>query len=262
LFQPVTKGASRTDTGKINSIARMMASKGILTPNEVRLLRNQILKPAKRVEDALANGDRVPEDALHAGPGQVMSALDDLLVAQIGARAAKAISPGGPGSLSFAARVIKKADNMFNRLPARQRQRFMLMALEDPQLMQEMMRTGRTAVEKRALNLAILSHLYSPQGAQAAAFRTLMEDLNEQDDAPSDVPVLPDLTVEEPAPVTTSRRMLQNMPTAQTRGIAMAPAAAAPQQMAAATAQGPAPTGQGSSRDMLQRLFPMDTMLG
>jgi hypothetical protein len=262
LFQPVTKGASRTDTGKINSIARMMASKGILTPNEVRLLRNQVLKPAKRVEDALANGDRVPEDALHAGPGQVMSALDDLLVAQIGARAAKAISPGGPGSLSFAARTIKKADNFFNRLPARQRQRFMLMALEDPQLMQEMMRTGRTAVEKRALNLSILSRLYSPQGSQAAAFRTLMEDLNEQDDAPSDVPVLPDLTVEEPAPVTTSRRMLRDMPTAQTRGIAMAPAAAAPQQMAAAPAQGPAPTGQGSSREMLQRLFPMDTMLG
>jgi hypothetical protein len=263
LFQPVTKGAARTDAGKVNSIARMMASKGMLTNDEVRLLRNKVLNPAKRVEEALAKGDRIPEDALHAGPGQVMSALDDLLVAQIGARAAKAVSPGGPGSLSFAARTIKKADNFFNRLPARQRERLLFMVVQDPQLMEEMIRTGRTAVEKRALNLALLSRLYSPQGSQATAFRTLMEGLNEQDDPPSDVPVLPDLTVEEqPAPITTSRRMLQNMPTAQTRGIAMAPAAAAPQQTAAATAQGPAPTGQGSSREMLQRLFPMDTMLG
>ena len=187
-------------------------------------------------------------------PDEFVSALDKLVLAQLSARFAGRVSPGGPGSLSFASRTIATVENLFRGLPARKRSDLILAAAKDPELLAQLLERGKTAAEQRALDLGILRRLYSP-GVFPTAVERYIGDIEYQDDRATDVP-------EFPEPVTTSRRMLQNMPTAQTRGIAMAPATGAPQQMATAPAQGPAPTGQGSSREMLQRLFPMDTMLG
>ena len=53
-------------------------------------------------------------------PNQGLGAVEELMLSQLGARVAGALSPGGPGSLSFAATTIKATKNLFSRLPARQ----------------------------------------------------------------------------------------------------------------------------------------------
>jgi len=235
------------------SLMQVMRDQGLVSGSEYQNMRRMLQRPI-RIEKAIeARGGAIdPEEFTR--PDEFVSALDKLVLAQLSARFAGRVSPGGPGSLSFASRTIATVENLFRGLPARKRSDLILAAAKDPELLAQLLERGKTAAEQRALDLGILRRLYSP-GVFPTAVERYIGDIEYQDDRATDVP-------EFPEPVTTSRRMLQNMPTAQTRGIAMAPATGAPQQMATAPAQGPAPTGQGSSREMLQRLFPMDTMLG
>ena len=250
------------------SLMSVMRDARLVSGGEYQMMRKALERPARIEEQMLEKIQRTGgldiED--FGRMDDVLSGLDKLVLAQLSARFAGLVNPGGPGSLSFAARTIAFAENMFRGFPARKREEALFTVMRDPELMVEMLKRGRTAEQKRALDAALLRRMYAP-GSYTGAVDRYMNDVEYKDDRPLDVPTFeeemfaPGFRMVKPKP-SQSSSMLQNMPTAQTRGLAMAPTAGAPQQMAAAPAQGPAPTGQGSSREMLQRLFPMDTMLG
>jgi len=266
-----------------SSVMELMARNGMVTKAELDVLKNKVLLPAKRAEQALERGDQVPLKFLHAGPGQIMSRLDDLLVTHfVGKYLSGPLKPGGPASLSWAGQLMAAGKYFTNQLPAGQRRLLLQEIIMYPDKMAAFLDgTYKTAAQKEGLFRSAWNKLTGYVGKRltgnvsdkGAVFETLMQNTILQDDQDPDVPqlynnpALPQPPDEAPrAPAQTSRMMLRQFAAPQTRGLAMAPAAGAPQQaapqQAAAPTQGPAPTGQGSSREMLQRLFPMDTMLG
>ena len=236
------------------SLMQIMRDQNLITGAEFQTMRRMLQRPV-RIERAIeARGGAInPEEFTR--PDEFVSALDKLVLAQLSARFAGRVSPGGPGSLSFASRTIATVENLFRGLPARKRSDLILEAAKDPKLMAQLLEQGKTAAEQRALDLGILRRLYSP-GVFPTAVERYIGDREYKDDRATDVPVLP-------AP-SQSSMMLQKLNPVPTRGVAMGTpgqAPAAPTQTAAAAPQGPMPTGQPSSRDMLQKLFPMDTTL-
>ena len=231
------------------SLANMLRSSDLMSSEELGRLK-QISNRMLNVETALKTQASIvdPDKVFTA-----QSAVEDLAVTWMGAKMASRYGPQGSGSLAFAGKTIGFFRNFFNKAPARQKLLLLEEATKDPMLFKELMSRNPTAPEARNTQLSFLRHLYSPAVFPTAVDR-YVETLPDEPEASEEAPqpqAAAMLRSLPPAPVTRGTPNLQ-LPTPQ------GPA----EQAQAAQAQAPAPAQgapmESSSREMLQRLFPMD----
>jgi hypothetical protein len=250
------------------SLAQMMRSSDLLSADEVARLK-RMTTTMTRVEDTLNTQGKTVDPNIVFKP---QDAIDDLAVSMLGAKFAGAISPGGPGSLSFAARTISMTRNFFNGMPQRQRLLLLEEAVKDPALFRQLIARGITEEESSNLVSGVLRRLHSPSVYPTALDR-YVDVLETKEPTPEETQrnkaqqqrlyFRKDLPPTPRGP--SAQQQLRNMPPApQTRGMPNLTPAAPP----AAPAQGPKPPGpQGAaqppsqSRQMLSALFPEDRLL-
>jgi len=198
-----------------------------------------------------------------------MSTLEELYMTQIMARIAGAASPGGPGSLSFAQRLIRRGERLFKQMPTQKQMAMLREAAKDPELMEQLLRKDLTMQEKRSLARRLVSLIFSPSTTTNAIQRYITaptpEELAQQQEAER-IRTLPGVGTAikdfEALPYyNPSGDRLQRFrpPAPTTRGVPglTPPASGAPP---AGGGGGAPPTSQ--SRMMLQQLFPNDAILG
>jgi hypothetical protein len=227
LFKPISPNQP--------SLVNVMRNAGIMSFDEIKNMR-RLINPMVRVEDALQSGKSFDQ----ISPSGVMSPIEDLVLTQIGARLGGMASPGGPGSLSFAAKAIQTTKRLFSRMPAQQTMDLLREVVKDPEMTSAMLKRGLSQQEDRALSLGILRRLYSQGAVNSAVLRYLDE---EEEKPPA----------ESKATVEQVQRAVRPLPPAPpTRGfpsLGSKPPGSAPA----------APSSQ--SRAMLQQLFPNDSVL-
>jgi hypothetical protein len=250
------------------SLSQLMRSSDLLSADEVARLK-RMTSTMTRVEDTLTTQGKTVDPNIVFKP---QDAIDDLAVSMLGAKFAGAISPGGPGSLSFAARTISMTRNFFNGMPQRQRLLLLEEAVKDPALFRQLIARGITEEESSNLVSGVLRRLHSPSVYPTALDR-YVDVLETKEPTPEETQrnkaQQQRLYFRKDLPPTprgsSAQQQLRNMPPApQTRGMPNATPAAPP----AAPAQGPKPSGpQGAaqppsqSRQMLSALFPEDRLL-
>jgi hypothetical protein len=236
LFKPLSRNQP--------SLAQAMVSNGLMTTAE-RANLQKILAPMLRIEDAMADGRLLTV----VSPNQGLSAVEEVMISQLGAQIAGAISPGGPGSLSFASTVIKNTRNLFSRLPARQSMDLLIKAAKDPELTASLLERNLSPQQDRALSLGLLRRMYSFGTVNSAVQRYLDEELSEEEQPQEEAPTAPPRRLPPAPPV---------------RGLGMQAPPANPSRPGGSGT--PGPTGQGgqpgqpSNRELFQRLFPSDTI--
>jgi hypothetical protein len=235
MFEPIAAGQP--------SLYTMMRRQGIMEKGHGKNIQ-EILVPMMRIERELAGGQTIDNVIKNFGiMGQFATRF-------IGAQAGSAVSrmAGGAGTIQIPAYGASVAQELFEKIPNLSVRKILEDATKDPAFMSQILSKkgiGNTAILTQAKQM----HAYLlTQGYTDAEF-------NEEN-----LPVVPE-TATTGAPA--SKLLRQLPPAPQTRGLPFmsqaqaAPAAPGPQPTA------PAPQGQpqGSSRQMLQSLFPFDTTL-
>jgi hypothetical protein len=235
LFQPIAPGQP--------SIFNILRSQDALSLTEAKNLRS-LIKPMERVEIALKNNQLTDEVVSGA------DALTELALRATGAKLGASLTPGSSGSLVAASAGSKFMRKQFDKMPTFLVRGVIEEATKDPQLMSLLLRRGVSQSDKFQLSRQLHSYL-TAAGLNYA----------ELDNEPPPVEEAP------AAPTRQARKLMQNFPSAQTRGTASAPNVGAPTQ--GGTALPPLPTPQGpvgqpqpesASRKMFQRLFPTDSV--
>lgn len=261
LFGPL----GESDRRVFPSLMSLMRQEGIITPEEFRN-HKRLLDAQLNIERTMAPGGKlVPEEMMPSG---AMSTLEELYITQITARIAGQVNPGGPGSLSFAQRLIRRGERLFKQMPTQKQMAMLREAAKDPVLMEQLLRKDLTMQEKRSLARRLLSLILSP-GIIANSLQRYIT-------APSEEELARERQEEQarkaanrstasqdfqalPSNQPTDRLPRSRPPAPTTRGVPglTPPAGGAPP---AGGGGGAPPTSQ--SRMMLQQLFPNDAIMG
>jgi hypothetical protein len=235
MFEPIAAGQP--------SLYKMMRRQGIMDKSHGKNMQ-ALLVPMMRVERELAGGQTIDDVIKNLGlMGQFATRF-------VGAQAGSAISriAGGAGTIQIPAYGASVAQELFDKIPNLSMRKILEDATKDPAFMAQILSKkgiGNTAILTQAKQM----HAYLvSQGYTDAEF-------NEEN-----LPVVPE-TATTGAPASKLLRQLPRAP--QTTGLSfMSQAQAAPAAPAPGPAA-PAPQGQpqGSSRQMLQSLFPFDSTL-
>jgi hypothetical protein len=240
LFKPISPNQP--------SLVNVMRNAGIMSFDEIKNMR-RLINPMVRVEEALKSGKSFDQ----ISPGGVMSPIEDLVLTQIGARLGGMASPGGPGSLSFAAKAIQATKRFFSRMPAQQAMDLLREVAKSPEMTSAMLKRGLSQQEDRALSLGILRRLYSPGAVNSAIYRYL----DEEEEKP---PAESKATVEQVQPPAESKATVEQVQRAVRPLPPAPPSKGFPSLGSKPVSSAPAaPSSQ--SRAMLQQLFPNDSVL-
>jgi hypothetical protein len=253
----------------LGTMYQILQSEGLMTARQAGEMK-KIMYPMMSVERALTNRTQV-EDLL-----QNADAATELALRVIGARAGTSLAGEGTQSLIAASAGSKYMRKLFDKMPVTMVRQVMEEATKDPELMAALLKKGVNrkkypkrfgsdwvkAKEADERNFTGLYGILTAKGFRLPnimAIRNAVEEELSQEEIPTESEAS---GMNKPISRPQASRMLQELPTAPTRGIGQP----APQQTAqAAPAPAAPPTdqgaGQGTSREMLQRLFPMDTML-
>jgi hypothetical protein len=227
------------------SLVKIMRSQGVMNLSEEKNLR-RLINPMVRIDEAMRTGNK---EALDDIIGQ-SSALTDLALRVAGSAGASAIAPGGPGSLIAAAAGSRFMRSIFDKMPRLSLTRVIEDATKDPELLAQLLQRTPTMTGQQLRLARQLGGYLMAAGYNYAAF---------EEPEPEEVAVPTTPTTGAPAAA-----LLRQLPPApSTRGLPfMSQAQAAPPAQGPGPAA-PAPPGQpqGSSRQMLQSLFPFDTTL-
>jgi hypothetical protein len=238
MFEPIAAGQP--------SLYTMMRRQGIMDKSHGKNMQ-ALLVPMMRVERELAGGQTIDDVIKNLGlMGQFATRF-------VGAQAGSAISrmAGGAGTIQIPAYGASVAQELFDKIPNLSMRKILEDATKDPAFMAQILSKkgiGNTATLTQAKQM----HAYLvSQGYTDAEF-------NEEN-----LPVVPE-TATTGAPASKLLRQLPRAP--QTTGLPFLSSAQAAQPGPAAPGPGPAapaPQGQpqGSSRQMLQSLFPFDSTL-
>jgi hypothetical protein len=229
---------------------KIMSDAGLLTFGEVKNMR-KLIAPMVRIENSMASKQMLDPSVMPGGPASIASSAEEMAQAWAAARFAGLVSPGGPGSLSFAGRMIGMAKNLFREMPTQKRIDLMVQASQDPALMEALLRRGNTPAEKRDINLGILRRMY-PVGIFPTAVERYADSIE---------PVIEEEPVAAPPPPTTAQATAQRLQ----RKIPDAPPSRGLLSSFAQRPQPGRPQAQGQpqpqAREMLQRMFPFDAIL-
>jgi uncharacterized protein YutE (UPF0331/DUF86 family) len=261
LFGPL----GESDRRVFPSLMSLMRQEGIITPEEFRN-HKRMLDAQLNIERTMAPGGKLVSEEMM--PSAAMSTLEELYMTQIMARIAGAANPGGPGSLSFAQRLIRRGERLFKQMPTQKQMAMLREAAKDPVLMEQLLRKDLTMQEKRSLARRLVALVLSPGITSTSLQRYITapseEELaREQQEerarkAASRSSAVQDLQA-LPSNQTTDRLPRSRPPAPTTRGVPglTPPAGGAPP---AGGGGGAPPTSQ--SRMMLQQLFPNDAIMG
>jgi hypothetical protein len=238
IFSPMAPGQP--------SLFNILRSQGVIDLTEATNLR-KLINPMQNIEKAMNNNKLTGEVV------QGADALTELALRVTGAKLGTALTPGG-NSLVASSAGSKYVRKQFDKLPTFMVKGIIEKATQDPQLMALLLKRGATQREKFQISRQLHAYL------SAAGLNYAQQD---DEPMPAEERARPGLQFTDQQP-SVSRRSLNSLPTAQTRGTKpaaapMAPATPAPGPVSMTTPQGPAgePT---ASRKMLQSLFPMDTI--
>jgi hypothetical protein len=237
LFSPIAPGQP--------SLFNILRSQNAITMTEAKNLR-KLTVPMLKIEKAMKN-NQLTDDVIKGA-----DAVTELALRITGAKLGTALTPGG-NSLVASSAGSKFIRKQFDKIPTFMVRGIIEKATQDPQLMALLLKRGVTQQEKFKISRQL--HAYGIAAGLNFA---------EQDDEPMPPAEKPRPSLQYIDQPSSSRRSLDSLPTAQTRGTkpktpaAPAPAAPAPGPVSMATPQGPAE--QSSSRKMLQSLFPMDSI--
>jgi GTP cyclohydrolase II len=238
MFEPIAAGQP--------SLYTMMRRQGIMDKSHGKNMQ-ALLVPMMRVERELAGGQTIDDVIKNLGlMGQFATRF-------VGAQAGSAISrmAGGAGTIQIPAYGASVAQELFDKIPNLSMRKILEDATKDPAFMAQILSKkgiGNTAILTQSKQM----HAYLvSQGYTDAEF-------NEEN-----LPVVPE-TATTGAPASKLLRQLPRAP--QTTGLPFLSSAQAAQPGPAAPGPGPAAPAlqgqpQGSSRQMLQSLFPFDTTL-
>lgn len=231
LFDPISRGQP--------SIVNIMRSQGLMSLTELKNLK-RILDPMIRIERGIEAN--VPLENFMTGA----SAIEDLALRVIGSRIGATAASSGPGSLIAASAGSKYMRQMFDQMPMLEMRRVIEKATQNPQMMADMLKQGRTQRESLELAKKMRSYLIT-SGLTALA------------PEPPEEPMFPSNMPQSTGPMFQGRaaQTLRQLPPAPaSRGVPglMTPGQPQEQTGGASTA---APT---QSRAMLQSLFPFDTI--
>ena len=235
MFEPIAAGQP--------SLYTMMRRQGIMEKGHGKNIQ-EILVPMMRIERELAGGQTID------GVIKNFGIMGQFATRFIGAQAGSAVSrmAGGAGTIQIPAYGASVAQEVFDKMPNLSMRKMLEDATKDPPFMAQIL--SKKGIGNRAiLTQAKQMHAYLlTQGYTDAEF-------NEEN-----LPVVPE-TATTGAPA--SKLLRQLPPAPPTTGLPfMSQAQAAPPAPGPGPAA-PAPPGQpqGSSRQMLQSLFPFDTTL-
>ena len=243
LFKPIAPNQP--------SVVNILRAQGLMSLSELKGLK-RLVDPMKRVEAGLLRGETI--DNLVTGA----DAVTDLALRVIGARVGTSLAPGGPGSLIAASAGSKAVRTIFDKMPTMSITKIIEDATKDPILMRDLLARGRTVDERLQIGRRLHNYLFTA-GYNAGTY-------NERE-----------LGLEKPeisATPTTGQSAAQMLRQVPRQMPAAPPVRGVPQMFAPReTPGGPpsvpmrgatppaAPGPQSSSRQMLQSLFPYDTLL-
>jgi hypothetical protein len=173
-------------------------------------------------------------------------AVTELFLRAAGAKLGASLVPGSSGALVAASAGSKALRKQFDKLPSMMTRNIIQEATKDPQLMALLLKRGKTEREKVILARQIHGYV-TAAGLNYA-------DMDDEPLPPEELPLVP---------TRRARKLLQDFPTAPTRGTGKpaAPNVGAPTQGGTALPPLPSsPAGPSSSRKMFQSLFPTDTI--
>lgn len=262
LFEPLKESDRRV----FPSLLGLMRQEGLVSQAEVDNYK-KIIAASLNIEKTLKPGVISGVDEL---PTSEMNTLEELALTQLSARLASMVNPGGPGSLSFAQRLIRRSEQIFKRMPSQQQVIMLREAAKDPALMEQLLRRDLTMQEKRGVARRLASLLFSPTTAPIAVQRYIQTPTEEQyrQEQEEELRVRQE-RAQRRREQSSAREQLQEMdvrrileknrprpPAPATRGMPGMPAGQG----------GPPPTSGGppssQSRMMLQQLFPNDAITG
>lgn len=163
LFGPLNESDQRV----FPSLMSLMRQEGLITPAEFKN-HQKLLDVQLNIERTMSPGGKLVSEELL--PSSAMSTLEELFMTQTMARIAGAASPGGPGSLSFAARLMRRGEKVFKQMPTQKQMAMLREAAKDPELMEQLLRKDLTMQEKRNLGQKLLSLIFSP-GVTSTSFQ-------------------------------------------------------------------------------------------
>jgi hypothetical protein len=214
------------------SVYNILRSQGVMTLTEGKNLK-RIIDPMLRVERSLGNKQ------LMDGVVEGADAATELALRVVGSRLGTSVSGQGGASLIAASAGSKYMRQLFDKSPMLLVRGIMEEATKDPQMMAMLLRRGQSEGEKLAIARQMHAYL-TAAGLNYARF----------EEPP------PEPTVQAP-PAQRSVTPRRQPATAPTRGVpGLNLGGSGPQQLGGST-----PPGGGTSRDMLQRLFPFDTTI-
>lgn len=235
LFEPVSRNQP--------SLIQFMTQSGMMTQMEKNNLR-RLLLPMVQIENASANKQLINEAV-----GGNASAVQRLAVRYLGARAGSALASGaGSGaSIQIPGFTASALDDLINRQPNIMIRDILQRAAQDPQLAASLIQRAdprSQTGEELARKLAAQLGLNGINVSVPAVINPLQYEPPQQD---------------QPTGAFSAGPAARQAPAAPaTRGV---PGAATPAPAPTPGPLGAAPAAQGSSREMLQRLFPFDATL-
>jgi hypothetical protein len=240
FFEPISHGQP--------SIYNLLRSQDAISMTEAKNMK-KLINPMLRIEAAIKS-NQVTDDVVNGA-----DALLELGLRATGAKFGAELTPGSTGSLVAASAGSKFMRKQFDKLPTMMVKNILEEATKDPQAMALLLRRGKTQNEKYDIAAALSSFLGRVTfGARAPVLNVFDPGPPPEEEAPA-------------APTRQARKLLQDYPTAPTRGKPTpplktpAPNIGAPTQGGTALPPLPAsPAGPSASRKMLQSLFPMDTI--
>lgn len=231
LFDPISRDQP--------SIVNIMRSQGLMSLTELKNLK-RILDPMIRIERGIEAN--VPLENFMTGA----SAIEDLALRVIGSRIGAVAASSGPGSLIAASAGSKYMRQMFDQMPMLEMRRVIEKATQNPQMMADMLKQGRTQRESLELAKKMRSYL-------------ITSGLTALSPEPPEEPMFPPSMPQSTGPMFQGRaaQTLRQLPPApSSRGVPGLMLPGQPREQA-----GGAPTAAPTqSRAMLQSLFPFDTI--
>jgi hypothetical protein len=228
----------------------------VMDAAEAKNLR-KLLTPMERVERAMGNKQMLEEILSGA------DAATELALRVVGARAGTTVAGDNSSSLIAAAAGSKYMRQLFDKAPTMMTRGIMEEAARNPQFMAELLKRGKSAnaAGLKAFEEGRLKRIVNymeTMGFRAPSAAAIMNAVNYEEEMES-LPEIPEAPIKRPQ----ASRMLQSLPSVNTRGL---PKPGGQQPAPQQTAQAPAAPQGGSpnqsSREMLQKLFPMDQVLG
>jgi len=239
FFNPeeVKRFMQPTQPGK-PSVFGLMRSKGMLVPGEEARLK-EILKRMEYIQRAAGAKQSLDQIVDPASP------LDNLINRAAGATIGGSLVPSGPGSLVAAGAGSRAFQRLFESLPGAQAQLVLQEAAQDPKVMAALMRKAARREDEKLFARRVMDVLLSVGAGPIATATTNYLTQPTYEEAPPEA-----FGIQAQAP----KRQLPAAP--PSRGL-LSSAAPRPQP-GRPQAQG---QPQPQARELLQRLFPFDTML-